>query len=110
VREREVANRTREAGHLDEIQGIVANTLKLFRTGAACRVFIFALVGFINGLDALMLTSPPTDSVNIEIMAGYNFSAIILVHLFEQLPFTSRIAAFFSSELIATWIRAVVKN
>ena len=27
VREREDANRTREAGHLDEIQGVVANTL-----------------------------------------------------------------------------------
>ena len=34
VREREEANRTREAGHLDEIQGVVANTLKLFRNGA----------------------------------------------------------------------------
>jgi len=50
------------------------------------------------------------DLVDIEIMAGNNFSAIIFVHLFEQLPFTSRIAAFFSSELIATRIRAVVKN
>ena len=28
VREREDANRTREAGNLDEIQGVVANTLK----------------------------------------------------------------------------------
>jgi hypothetical protein len=28
VREREEANRTREAGHLDEIQGVVASTLK----------------------------------------------------------------------------------
>ena len=27
VREREETNRTREAGHLDEIQGVVANTL-----------------------------------------------------------------------------------
>ena len=27
VREREEANRTREAGHLDEIQGVVASTL-----------------------------------------------------------------------------------
>jgi hypothetical protein len=34
VREREDANRTREAGHLDEIQGVVANTLKLHRNGA----------------------------------------------------------------------------
>jgi hypothetical protein len=42
---REEANRTREAGHLDEIQGVVANTLKLPRNGAARRVFIFTLVG-----------------------------------------------------------------
>jgi predicted transposase YbfD/YdcC len=31
VREREDANRAREAGHLDEIQGVVANALNLFR-------------------------------------------------------------------------------
>src|SRR5438045_8898025 len=42
VREREDANRTREAGHLDEIQGVVANTLNAFRGGA---------VGFIDWLD-----------------------------------------------------------
>jgi len=42
VREREDANRTREAGHLDEIQGVVANTLNLYRNGA---------VGFIEWLD-----------------------------------------------------------
>jgi hypothetical protein len=42
VREREDENRTREAGHLDEIQGVVANTLKLLRNGA---------VGFIDWLD-----------------------------------------------------------
>jgi len=71
VREREEANRTREAGHLDEIQGVVANTLNgasgkrcgidgkaegrmsgsesvnLYRNGAARRVLIFTLVGFI---------------------------------------------------------------
>jgi hypothetical protein len=45
VRERADANRTREAGHLDEIQGVVANTLNLFRGGA---------VGFINWLDAFI--------------------------------------------------------
>jgi len=33
VREREDANRTREAGHLDEIQGVVANTQNLFCRG-----------------------------------------------------------------------------
>ena len=50
MREREDANRTREAGHLDEIQGVVANTLDLLRNGAACRVFMFTLVGFIDWL------------------------------------------------------------
>jgi hypothetical protein len=39
AREREDANRTRVAGHLDEIQGVVANTLNAFRGGA---------VGFID--------------------------------------------------------------
>jgi len=41
VREREETNRTRVAGHLDEIQGAVANTLRLSREGA---------VGFIGWL------------------------------------------------------------
>jgi hypothetical protein len=44
VREREDANRTREAGCLDEIQGVVANRLKLPRRGA---------VGFIDWLELL---------------------------------------------------------
>jgi hypothetical protein len=44
VCEREDANRTRVAGYLDEIQGVVANTLNLFRGGA---------VGFIDWLDAV---------------------------------------------------------
>jgi hypothetical protein len=42
VREREDANRTREAGSRDEVEGVVANTLKLHRKGA---------VGFIDWLD-----------------------------------------------------------
>jgi hypothetical protein len=62
VRERKDANRTREAGHLDKIQGVVANTLNLFRNGAARRVFSFTLVGFIDrfGLwcDCLLLRNP----------------------------------------------------
>jgi len=41
VRERQDVNGTSEAGSLDEIQGVVANTLKLFRNGA---------VGFIHWL------------------------------------------------------------
>jgi hypothetical protein len=46
VREREDANRTREAGHLDEIQGVVANALNLYRNGA---------VGFIDWLDEFVI-------------------------------------------------------
>ena len=34
MREREEANRTREAGNRDEVEGVVANTLKLHRNGA----------------------------------------------------------------------------
>jgi len=34
VHEREDAIRAGEAGHLDEIQGVVANMLSLFRAGA----------------------------------------------------------------------------
>ena len=45
MREREDASRTREVGHLDEIQGVVANTLTLFRNGA---------VGFIDWLGLAM--------------------------------------------------------
>jgi hypothetical protein len=42
VREREDANRTREAGNRDEVEGVVANSLKLFRR---------EVVGFIDWLD-----------------------------------------------------------
>jgi hypothetical protein len=41
VREREDTNRTREAGSRDEVEGVVANTLKLLRNGT---------VGFIDWL------------------------------------------------------------
>jgi hypothetical protein len=45
VGEREDANRTREAGNRDEVEGVVTNTLKLHRNGA---------VGFIDWLDAFI--------------------------------------------------------
>ena len=32
-------------------QGVVANTLNLFRNGAACRVFLFTLVASFDWLD-----------------------------------------------------------
>src|SRR6266496_4793457 len=53
VREREETNRTRVAGHLDEIQGVVASTLKLFRNGA---------VGFIVWLGLICGISVSTET------------------------------------------------
>jgi hypothetical protein len=50
MREREEANRTREAGHLDEIHGVVASTLDSFRNGASLLANSFG-VGFIDWLD-----------------------------------------------------------
>ena len=35
VRERDDANRARVAGNRDEVEGVLANTLSLFRNGAA---------------------------------------------------------------------------
>jgi hypothetical protein len=49
VRERADANRTREPGHLDEIQGSIASSLKLPRNGA---------VGFIDWLGVPSSPSP----------------------------------------------------
>ena len=43
-------NRTRVTGHLDEIQGAVANKLNLFRNGASLLAKAFG-VGFIDWLD-----------------------------------------------------------
>ena len=45
MREREEANRTREAGHLDEIQGVAANTLNSCRNEASLLAKAFG-VGF----------------------------------------------------------------
>ena len=45
MRERKDANRTREAGNRDEVEGVVANTLELPRNGA---------VGFIDWLDGFI--------------------------------------------------------
>ena len=56
MREREDANRTRVAGHLDAIQGVVTNTLNLFRNGASPLAKVFG-VGFIDWL-GLMLAMP----------------------------------------------------
>jgi hypothetical protein len=52
VREHHDVNRTREAGHLDEIQGVVANTLNWLRNGASLLAKAFG-VGFIDWLDGL---------------------------------------------------------
>jgi hypothetical protein len=53
VRERKDTNRTREAGNRDEVEGVVANTLDLFRGEA---------VGFIDWLD--LSVSYPTPSAH----------------------------------------------
>jgi hypothetical protein len=50
VREREDANRTREAGHLDEIHGVMANILNLLCNGASLLANTFG-VGLIDWLD-----------------------------------------------------------
>ncbi len=90
VREREGTNRTRVAGHLDEIQGVVANTLSLSRNAAACRAFAFTLVGFIdwlghgrcelecdsiaNGISAAILRRP-LEPLNEDTAVSFNDSA-----------------------------------
>ena len=56
MRERKDANRTREAGNRDEVEGVVANTLNTFRNGA---------VGFIDWLDAFIRTHRSTESGKI---------------------------------------------
>ena len=55
MREREDANRTREAGNRDEVEGVVANTLKSFRNGD---------VGFIDWLDAVLSRDSVAIGVN----------------------------------------------
>ena len=50
MREREDASRTREGGNRDEVEGVVANTLKLHRQGASLLAKAFG-VGFIDWLD-----------------------------------------------------------
>jgi hypothetical protein len=52
-------NRTRVAGHLDEIQGVVENTLNgahVFRNGVSLLAKAFG-VGFIDWLDASVVES-----------------------------------------------------
>jgi hypothetical protein len=46
VREREDANRTREAGNRDEVEGVVANRLNLFRQGAVGFIERLRLISF----------------------------------------------------------------
>src|SRR2546430_17627107 len=50
VREREDENRTREAGNRDEVEGVAASILNLYRNGA---------VGFIDWLDHSVAISKP---------------------------------------------------
>jgi hypothetical protein len=73
VREREHANRTREAGHLDEIQGVVANTLKVHRNGA---------VGFIDWLD----------------FGTWLINELIIIRAFASLRFAARTSLYIAAE------------
>jgi hypothetical protein len=50
VREREDTNRTRVAGNRDEVEGVVASTLSLFRNGASLLAKAFG-VGLVDRLD-----------------------------------------------------------
>ena len=59
MREREDANRTREAGHLYEIQGVVANTVALFRNWG---------VGFIDWLELFLPTRPLADHAEFTLL------------------------------------------
>ena len=52
VYEREDVNRTRVAGNRDEVEGVVANTPKLYRNGASMLANTFG-VGFIDWLGHL---------------------------------------------------------
>ena len=52
VREREDENRIREAGNRDEVEGVVANTLNLFRNEASQLANSFG-VGFIDWLGSI---------------------------------------------------------
>jgi hypothetical protein len=54
VRERQDANRTREAGHLDAIQGVVASTPGSYRNGD---------VGFIDWLGAGLTTTEKLSAI-----------------------------------------------
>jgi hypothetical protein len=59
VRERQDANRTREAGNRDEVEGVVANTLNSFRNGA---------VGFIDWLGLLSGALKEKDVMSLRIV------------------------------------------
>ena len=67
MRERESANRTREAGHRHEIERVVANTLNLSRNGA---------VGFIVWLDLTVMNFEAHNLVRLHFRARGECAAI----------------------------------
>ena len=74
MREREDANRTREAGHLDEIQGVVASSLELSSNGA---------VGFIDWLDEVAgylanAARPVGDLQSVDLMLAFDFQRSVV--------------------------------
>ena len=60
-------NRTREARHLDEIQGVVANTLKWHRNGASLLANPFG-VGFIEWLDELLRSTTDWEAYHSDLL------------------------------------------
>ena len=61
VREHEHANRTRKPGTLHEIQGVVANTLNLFRNGAVGFIDWLGLIANKPRCEMVLATHPTAD-------------------------------------------------
>ena len=68
MREREDANRTREAGNRDEVEGVVANTLKLYRNGA---VGFIAWLGFVYPQGNLKLVRVITNGLCLYLLSQH---------------------------------------
>jgi hypothetical protein len=69
VREREDANRTTEAGHLGEIQGVVANTLSLHPNGVVGFIVWLGLFGCFTRMLLLLSRRRVVRNANAEKLA-----------------------------------------
>ena len=61
MREREDENRIREAGNRDEVEGVVANTLNLFRNGAVGFIDWLGLIANKPRCEMVLATHPTAD-------------------------------------------------